>query len=220
MINRIFIVVLISAFTSIVAQNNEAVDKKAKAILDELSAKTKTYTTIKADFNLTIEGKDKKVKESQSGFMQLKGVKYKLDLKGQEIISDGKTIWTYLKDAKEVQINTIDEKSPDAFTPSAMFTIFETGFKSKFEKEEVKNGKTTQIINLYPLNPDKKKFHTAKLYIDKVKKQILIAKMLMKDGSTYIYTIKNFKTNEEIADAVFTFDKKAYPGVEVVDLRE
>ena len=198
----------------------EANDIKAKTILDELSKKTKLYSSISAEFIFTIENKEKKITETQNGQIQVKGNKYKLEIKGQEVISDNKTIWTYLKDANEVQINNIDSTSNEVLNPSTIFTVYEKGYKYKFDKEETKGSTTIQTINLYPLNPDKKKFHTLKLDIDKSKKQIASVKTLMKDGSIYTYTIKKFTPNADIKDSTFAFDAKSHPGVEVVDLRE
>lgn len=204
--------------TTVLAQELEQ-DPKAKAILDELSAKTKAYTSIKADFALTMEDREHK-KETQTGSVQVKGNKYRLEIKGQDVISDGKTVWTYLKDAKEVQVNSVDPNSKDVINPSNIFTMYEKGFKYKFDKEETFNGAKVQTINLYPAIPDKAKYHTVKLMVNKSKKQIAGVKMLMKDGSTVLYTIKAFTPNVEMKDERFTFDAKMYPGVEIVDLRE
>lgn len=210
---------LIIGYTTSINAQTEKPDLKAKGILDELSAKTKSYTSIKADFTIEMVNKEKKT-EKQDGAIQLKGDKYKLDIKGQQIICDGKTTWTYLADANEVQVNNIDPNANDGISPSNIFTIYEKGFKYKFDKEETVGAVVIQTIILYPISPDKKKYHTVKLMIDKSKKQISSVKMMMKDGGTYTYTVKKFNPNTEIADASFVFDAKAHPGVEVVDLRE
>ncbi|MCW3104093.1 MAG: gliding motility protein [Bacteroidetes bacterium] len=189
-------------------------DPKAKAILDDLSAKTKAYTTIKAEFTFTTEKKDK-TKESQEGKILTKGNKYKLEIPGHVIYCDGKTIWDYIKASNEVQVKDAETGGDDAVNPSTIFTIYEKGFKYKFDGEDA----TTQTISLFPENPDKKKYHTAKLFVDKVKKQISSVKMMMKDGSTQTYTIKSFQSNTPIADTEFTFDMKGHPGVSVEDLR-
>lgn len=210
-------IVFLTSVTMLIAQD----DVKAKSILDEVSKKTKGYTSIKAEFTITMQPSDKTKKaDTQNGSLLLKGDKYKLSIKGQEIISDNKTIWTYLKDAGEVQINNVDNTSDDALNPSKIFTLYEKGYKYKYEKEEVQNSKAVHIINLYPANPDKAKFHTAKLVIDKIDKRIVSMKMMMKDGSVVTYSIKTFESNQPVADASFVFDSKAYPGVEVVDLRD
>lgn len=216
---KYYIITLLALMASTIAFSQD--DAKAKGVLDEVSKKTKSYTSIKSDFTITMQPADKNKKaETQNGSLLLKGEKYKLSIKGQEIICDSKTTWTYLKDANEVQVNNVDNSSDDALNPSKIFTMYEKGYKYKYEKEEVQSGKTVHIINLYPLNPDKVKFHTAKLTIDKTDKRIVSLKVLMKDGSSVTYAVKTFETNQVVADASFAFDAKAHPGVEVVDLRD
>ena len=53
---RVVVMALLTAsYFTIDAQT----DAKAKVILDDVSAKTKTYTTIKAEFSFVTEKKDK-----------------------------------------------------------------------------------------------------------------------------------------------------------------
>lgn len=190
-------------------------DPKAKTILDDLSKTTKAYKTIVAEFTYQSENKTKKINETQKGTIKIKGNKYRLSIKGQEVICDGKTIWTYIKDANEVQITEIDPNDTESLNPSNIFTIYEKGFKYKYEKEE----QGQHVIHLYPTDPGKRKFHTAKLRIDKIKKQTTNLTMMMKDGGTDTYIINSFKPNTELADNIFTFSKEQFPGAEVVDLR-
>ncbi len=194
--------------------NAQDQDPKAKKILDELSAKTKAYTTIKAEFSWVVEKKDKS-KESQSGKIQTKAAKYKLEIPGHEIYCDGKTVWDFIKDANEVQIKDMEVGGDDAINPSTIFTIYEKGFKYKFESEDAVN----QFISLFPTNPDKKKFHTIKLSIDKTKKQISSVKMFMKDGTIQIYSIKTFSGSTIIPDTDFVFDSKLHKGISIEDIR-
>jgi len=56
--------------------------------------------------------------------------------------------------------------------------------------------------------------------VDKSKKQIAGVKILMKDGSTCLYSIKTFSPNVDMPDTTFVWDAKAHPEVEVVDLRD
>lgn len=212
-IKKISLIALLTAgfLTSITAQN----DPQAKTILDDLSAKTKAYSTIKAEFEFTTEKKDK-TKDTQKGKIQTKGTKYKLEIPGHEIYCDGKTVWDFIKDANEVQIKDMEAGGEDALSPSTIFTLYEKGYKYKFDGEDA----ISQTISLFPVNPDKKKFHTVKLTIDKTKKQISSVKMMMKDGSTNTYIIKSFLGNGEIPDTNFKFDPKAHPGVDTEDLRE
>ncbi len=195
-------------------------DPKAKAILDDLSKTSKAYKTISAEYVFTLYNKDKKVLESQKGKLLVKGQKFRLEIPGNVIVCDGKTIWNHNKDAGEVTIKNLDPTNDDQ-NPSKIFTIYETGFKYKFSKEEKVGAVMCSVIDLFPtVKPEKKKFHTIKLSVDKTKKQVVQLKRLMKDGGTEVFDIKSFKTNTEIADATFTFDTKNFKPDQIVDERD
>jgi len=200
---------------------NAQVDAKAKKILDDVSSKTKTYTTINAEFSITIENKKNKTVDSQNGKLTLKGSKYKLEVNNQTIISDSKTSWTILKDASEVQINSIESKEKETgLNPSNIFTMHEKGFKYEFVKEEKqKNGSVYQIIKLYPEDVKTKNYHTALLTINKEKSQIVSIKIMGKDGTDITYLVKSFIANGLVSENVFVFNDKNYPNYEVIDLR-
>lgn len=195
-------------------------DPKAKAILDDLSKTTKAYKTITADYAFIILNKDKKQVEKQAHKVQVKGNKFKLEIPGNTIVCDGTTLWNYNKDAKEVTIKTFESTNEDQLNPSKIFTMYESGYKFKYDKEEKVGTANCQVIDLYPsVKPEKKKFHTVKLYVDKVKKQVVKLTMLMKDGGQNVYEIKTFKPNLEIADAAFVFDTKGLKPDQISDER-
>lgn len=196
-------------------------DPKAKAILDDLSKVTKSYKTIVSEYIFTALNKDKKVVEKQNYKVQVKGDKFRLDIPGNTIVCDGKTIWAHNKDANEVTIKRFDASNEDQLNPSKIFTMYENGFKYKYDKEEKVGAATYQVITLFPsVKPEKKKFHTIKLYVDKVKKQVGKLVMLNKDGTTQSYEIKSFKPNVELPDATFVFDTKGFKADQITDERE
>jgi outer membrane lipoprotein-sorting protein len=191
----------------------------AKSILAEVSKKYKSYDAIKSEFSLTVNNPQAKINETQSGtlYVRSKSNKYKVILKDQEIMSDGKNQWTYLKDDNEVQLSEVDN-SPNALNPARVFTIYEKGFKSLYTNDSKSNGKIYHHIELTPTDA-KTPYFKVKLKIDKATKQIASAVIYDKNGSHYTYTIKSFSPNVKIADSTFAFDAKKHPGVEVVDLR-
>lgn len=215
------LVVGLSILTQISAQEDLRTpkDPKAKVILDKLSAKTKSFSTITADFEFRLLNKSEGIDDKQNGQIVLKDDKYKLILSQQEIISNGTTVWTYLKDVKEVQISEVDEDEEDAvfLNPKKIFTIYETGFKYVLSEDAVKNGKNVNVIKLYPEEPGDKPFHTILLYVDKAKTEIAGMEIKSKDGNTFIYTINNFITNKPYPSSAFEFKTPA--GVEEIDLR-
>ena len=188
-------------------------DKKATAILDEVSVKTKAYKTIKVEFTYAMDNAKQKIHDKFKGTLLSKGDKYKLTAAGQDVISDGKTVWTYLKDTKEVQINNVGEDD-DAFTPTKLLSGYNKDFKSKFIEEKGNE----QFIELYPLKKGKS-FTKVQLTIDKNKKQISKFVIYDRNGSTFTYLVDKFVTDQPIADNVFTFNKAEHPGVEINDMR-
>lgn len=217
---KTFLIASIFTFIGLISFAQDQ-DPKAKPILDDLSKTTKAYKTITSEYVYTIVNKDKKQLEKWTGKVLIKGSKFKLDIPGNKIVCDAKTIWAYNKDAGEVTIKNFDSNNEDQLNPTKIFTMYETGYKYKYDKEEKVGVNTFHVITLYPsVKPEKKKFHTVKLYIDKVKKQIAQVVMLMKDGSTQTYEIKSFKANAEIADAVFTFDLKLFKADQIIDERD
>ena len=132
-------------------------------------------------------------------------------------MSDGKSQWTYIKKDKEVQLNNVD-KSGDSFNPAQMFTMYEKGYKYIYTGDQTIKGKVYEIVDLTP-EDDKKEFFKVRLTIDKLKKQIYSALIFDKNGVKFNYTITSFTPNVTVPETTFSFDKKANPSVEVVDLR-
>jgi outer membrane lipoprotein-sorting protein len=60
-------------------------DDKAKSILDQLSAKTTSYTSIEAHFINTFVSVEAGVNEEQEGILYIKDNSYRLELKAQTI---------------------------------------------------------------------------------------------------------------------------------------
>jgi outer membrane lipoprotein-sorting protein len=193
-------------------------DKKAKQILDKLSAKTRSYSAIKTDFSYSLVNKDRKINKVQNWKLWLKGDAYRLDMGDQLLISDGKVVWKILKADKEVEIS-LPTSGDDALNPKNVFTMYEKGFKNKYIKEGKIGTKAVHIIELYPLAPKTKDYNTIRLYIDKSLMQVVKSEIIGNNGNLYTYDIKKFTVNETTAAGFFSFSKTEFPGFEVNDLR-
>ena len=189
-----------------------AQNDKARSILDDVSARTKAYKSIKIDFTYKMENPGQNINESFSGTLFSKGDSYKLLFSGQEVISDGKTVWTYLKDAGEVQVNEAT-KDDDSFTPTNLLSTYSDNFKAKLLNENSKQ----YTIELTPVQ--KKNFNKVRVIIDKTKKVVSSLTIFDKNGSTYTYTVKKFETDTPLKDSMFTFKAEDHPGVDVIDMR-
>lgn len=202
------------------SQNNKlgTSDPAAKTILDKVSAKFKTYKTVTANFTLSITNSAGKIEGTKKGTAYIKGSKYRVNIPGQEIYSDGNNIWTYDKSANEVQVTKFDP-SANTITPQKMFTNFyDKDFLYKLNGETKQDNKTLQEIELTPVDKTKA-FFKVLVNIDKTSKNIVSTKVFEKNGNRYIYTITSMKANTALPDSLFVFDVKKYPNVEVIDLR-
>lgn len=193
-------------------------DPEAKAVLDAVSAKFKTFSSVTAGFSYKVENASGKTLSTKTGTITMKGNKYKIGFGNQEIFCDGKTVWTLDKSAKEVTISNLDV-SGNQLTPQKLFTNFyDKDFLYVLNGEKKVGAKTLQEIEMTPTDKSKA-FHKVYLQVDKAARTIYSTKVLENTGNKYTYTVSNMKTNQAVADNTFAFDKKKYPGIEEVDLR-
>ena len=223
MFNRILSIAftLMIACLSAAAQAPKAMgksDPEAKKVLDAVSAKFKTFKSVKASFALKIENAAGKVQGTKTGTIMMKGVKYRVSITGQEIFCDGATIWTYDVAAKEVQVSALDNSS-GSITPQKLFTNFyDKDFLFMLNPDVTRAGKTYQVVELTPVDKTKPFFKVV-IEVDKASKVIMSTRVFEKNGNRYLYAISSMATTAVIPDDSFAFNLKKYPGVEVIDLR-
>ena len=191
-------------------------DQKAATLLDEVSAKTKSYKSVKVDFLYSMENKQARINEEKKGTLFLSGDKYRLTVASQIVICDGKTIWTYIEESNEVQVNSLDNKD-DALTPSKLLSSYNTNYRSKIIKDKSQTDPNVESIELIPNTI--KNFNKALITVDKTKKQIRTFTLFDKSGNTFTYKISRYQTDLPVTTSDFTFDKTKFPGVEVIDMR-
>jgi outer membrane lipoprotein-sorting protein len=221
----IFLTLSLIIGTSAFAQK----DATAKVILNKVSGKYRMYDVVKTDFEFTIDNQQAGMKVTQSGTLVVKPKtnKFRVTIYGpetaakpiidQEIISDGKTQWTYLKKDNEVQINNADN-SDEGLNPAKIFTIYEHGYKYIYNGDIKVGAIVCQEIDLTP-DDINKSFFKIRLLIDKEKRQIYSALIFDKNGNHYTYTLRSLSGNVQVNDNTFSFDVKEHKGVEQVDLR-
>ncbi len=189
-------------------------DPEAKKILDAVSAKFKTFKSVQSNFSLKIENASNKVLGNKKGTIYMKGTKYRIKVAGQDIFSDGSNVWTVDPAAKEITLTKLDP-SNNTITPQKLFTNF---YDKDFLYKLNSDAKGIQEIELTPIDKSKL-FHKVIVFINKATKSITSTKIFEKAGNRYTYTVSGMNTNATIADAMFTFNQKNYPGMELVDLR-
>ena len=191
-------------------------DPKALEILDAMSKKYKAIEAFEANITQTLTNEVDKINEEFKGTITVKGDKFRLVLPEQVLINDGATQWTYLPEAKEVNIDNYDPASDDV-NPTKILDMYKKGFKYLHIAEKTENGVLCDEVDLVPDKKDAQ-FFKIKMMIVKKDKSIQSWTMFNKSGDRYKYTITKFSP-AKVEDSFFTFDPKKYPGVEVIDLR-
>ena len=85
-------------------------DPKALEILEAMSKKYKSIPAFEANITCNLSNDVDKVNDEFKGKITVKGDKFRMVLPEQEVINNGATIWTYLPEAKEVNIDNYDPK--------------------------------------------------------------------------------------------------------------
>ncbi|HET9487129.1 MAG TPA: outer membrane lipoprotein carrier protein LolA [Chryseosolibacter sp.] len=192
-------------------------DPKALEILEAMGEKYKSIPSYEANFSWVLTNDVENVKEEFKGKLTVKGDKFRISLPEQEVINNGVTVWTYLPEVKEVNIDNYDKNSGD-INPLKIYEIYQKDFKYLYIQDKTEGGVACDEIDLVPEKKDAQYFKI-KLLIKKKDKVIQSLTMFDKGGNRYKYTITKFVPNASVEDTYFTFDPKKYPGVEVIDLR-
>ena len=82
----------------------------------------------------------------------------------------------------------------------------------------IEAGKVLQEVEMTPKDKSKN-FHKVYVLIDKKANTVYSTRVIENTNDSYSYTVTSMKTNQPIADNLFMFDKKKYPGVEEIDNR-
>ena len=144
--------------------------------------------------------------EVQEGIAYLQGESYKILQKEQQTVCDGSTIWTYLIEDEEVVISST--AVGDDNTPLKMLTSLDKYYTATFINES-----TIMLVN--PEGQYKLLF----LSIDPKKNTLKSIEYVANDGSKMVIEIKELKYEQDLKDDFFTFNVKAYPEVDVIDMR-
>lgn len=192
-------------------------DPKALEILNAMSDKYKSIPAYKANFEYTLNNPNEGINEDMKGEIVVKGEKFRLKLGGQEIINNGETVWTYLSEANEVNIDNYDPNEGD-MNPSTMYSAYREGYKYVFLEDITEGSNTYSIVDLIPENRNTQ-FFKVRMKIDKKNKTLKSWEMFDASGNIYSHKITEFDPNVKVDNKFFEFDKSKYKGVEIIDLR-
>ncbi|WP_298553611.1 outer membrane lipoprotein carrier protein LolA [uncultured Algibacter sp.] len=196
-------ILLITLSFSAFTQNN------AKALLNEVSTKVKSYENISLDFKYTLENISENIKQETKGDVIMQGDKYRLNILGVTRLFDGKTMYSISTEDEEVTISSDNDEESDAITPSKMLSFYEEGHTYTIDIEQNINGRKIQYVKLTPIDSNSE-IKNILLGIDTQTKHIYNLIQVGKNGTKTTLTVNSFKTNEPLSKTLFTFDTNKY----------
>ena len=202
-------VLLLFVIALLFSPSTQAQDKRAKTLLDAVTAKIKSYDNIVIDFKYSLNNLKENINQESKGNVTMKGNKYVLNLMGVTKIFDGKNNYTINPEDEEVAISRVNEKDDNAITPSKLLTFFNTGYKFTWDIPQNVKGRKIQYIKLIPNNmKDQRK--EILLGIDTNTKNIYNLIEVGKNGSKTTLTVNSFKINQPLSKNQFTFYASNY----------
>lgn len=181
-------------------------DTKAEEVLDKVLANLSNNGGIRADF----EGTEK-------GFLLMKGEQFYLNSRHVQCWYDGETQWSYVTETEEVNISNPTFEELLSINPYLILKNYKKNdFNYIYKGNQTRNGVKGHEIVLTPKHTENQA--TIRLFISKANQPL--AMKIERNGQTVSdINITSYRTNQQLADGIFRFNKSLYPNVEIIDLR-
>ncbi|MFT5964814.1 MAG: outer membrane lipoprotein-sorting protein [Flavobacterium sp.] len=201
---------ILITFIILFSFSTQAQDKKAKALLDQVTSKVRSYENIVIDFKYSLNNAKENINQDSKGNVTMKSDQYVLNFMGITKIFDGKKTYTIVPEDEEISISSLNEKDDNSITPSKMLTFFNSGYKYSMDVLQDVRGRKIQYIKLIPTNiKDQRK--EILLGIDVQTKHIYNLIEMGKKGTKTTLTVNSFKTNQPLSKNQFIFAESKYP---------
>ena len=194
----LFILLAFLTVTDVKAQD-------AKKILDKSAAAFTKAGNVKIGFSANVNG------NNAGGTICISGSKFQLNTGDMIIWFDGKSMWSYAVVNDEVNVATPTAKEVARMNPYSFLTLYKKGYTCSMgkstatEHEVILKGQKGSAFNTITVRMSKKTYQPT--YIKTEAK------------STMEIKVNSFASKQNFPASTFTFDKKKYPKVEVIDLR-
>lgn len=193
-------------FLAVMLFSQFACADNATALLDKAAAKFKAAGNVKIGFQVTTES------GSTTGYIDIAGNKFHCDMAGLRVWFDGENMWHYVKSNEEVNITNPSAAEAAKLNPYSFISLYKKGYTCKMGKstasyhEILLTGKKGSAYQNVVVRFEKKDYKP--LYIKTVTAK-----------HTTEFTVNSYLTKQNFPASTFTFNKKDFPKVEVVDLR-
>jgi len=190
-------------------------DERSAELISAVSKKINGYGSYKATFSVlaTEDG-------TSNGEITVSGRRFVMNAHGIDVFYDGSTLWTFSKQDKEVNIETLDPDNPNVMTnPTKLMAINASDFNHRMLPDATVGNVKCNVVELIPVTRTTAYSHI-ELYYDPAAG--LPKKLVIKSsdtGDVIELTVNKITPNVPVKADTFRFDEKKYPGIDVIDFR-
>lgn len=203
---HVVLFLLLLAGVPLAAQPTAAPD--ADAVLAKIDETYQTIRAVRASFSQEIGG------ATLQGTLWVQGDRFRVELPGQTIVSDGETAWSYTEADNTVLISRVAD-DPAFFSPGELFLRYPERFHIEVVERTTWNGILTDVLALTPKERGDE-VEAATLYVrasDGVPTRVEVMSL----GQRLTIALSDIRLNPRLDASRFTF---AVPrSAEVIDLR-
>ncbi len=193
-----------------------ALTEDAQDVLTRVRKKYDAVTDATLKFSQEVRFPLAGINQRLEGKLLLKKTnKYRVELDGQTIVTDGQTVWSYAVATNQVLIDKF-KLNERMLSPERLLTTAPDEYASRVVGKE-KVGSTETIVLLLTPRSESSSVKSLKLWVDEgtsLVKQVLLVDVNSRETQ---YTVREIDINRGLEDSRFVFDIPE--GVEVVDLR-
>ena len=204
---RNYILILWTLFSF--AGQAQSGDSEAQLLLNEVSAKVKSYRNLTLEFKYVLENTEENIRQETKGKVTIQGDKYVLNILGVTRIYDGESLFTISAEDEEVTISSNNTSDENTITHSELLNFYEDGYTYKLDIIQNVKGKKIQYVRLNPINSESEIKYVL-LGIDNKTKHIHNLIEIGNNDTKTTLTINSFKTNQPISVMFFQFDIDKY----------
>lgn len=150
------------------------------------------------------------------GALLLSGEKYRLNIGNQTFFCDGKNMWAYSPEVKEVSIYAYQE-SAQSMNPIEQIKNYDKYYRAKYIRQQSLDGINRHIIDLIPI--ESSEVMKIRVFLNPNDARIYRIEMYLPHNQVYVYKDLKYKENPSVSEKDFVFDTRQFPEVMVNDMR-
>lgn len=150
-----------------------------------------------------------------TGRVVLSGNKYRVEMPGQTVVTNGTTTWIYSPADSQVVVN--DAASADGpITPESFLAASAQNYEVRERRTADRDG-TPHVVLRLAAATDTARFETAALWVRASDRVVTRLRATDRDGATFDLRLRDITVSAALPDSTFVFDPPS--DVEVIDLR-